>query len=69
MIRFQAYACVKSFSTALKMSSNLPDTEEDIVSLDSTQPAEKKMIAAGKRNVLVMAHLTMALGMETLLNM
>eukprot|EP00957_Ditylum_brightwellii_P165377 12591837-Ditylum_brightwellii.AAC.1 len=27
------------------------------------------MIAAGKRNVLAMAHLTMALGTETLLNM
>eukprot|EP00957_Ditylum_brightwellii_P041749 3161392-Ditylum_brightwellii.AAC.1 len=69
MIRFQAYARVKGFSTALKISSDLPATEEEIGMLDPTQPKEKKAIAAGKRNVLAMAHITMALGTETLINM
>eukprot|EP00957_Ditylum_brightwellii_P037813 2860007-Ditylum_brightwellii.AAC.1 len=69
MIRFQAYARVKGFSTALKISSDLPATEEEIGTLDPTQPKAKKAIAAGKRNVLTMAHITMALGTETLINM
>ena len=34
MIRFQAYARVKGFSTALKISSDLQATEEEIGMLD-----------------------------------
>eukprot|EP00957_Ditylum_brightwellii_P066789 5067774-Ditylum_brightwellii.AAC.1 len=40
MIRFQAYAMVKGFSTALKISSDQPATEEEIGTLDATQPKE-----------------------------
>jgi hypothetical protein len=69
MMRFQAYARVKGFSSALKKNVDLPDTEEEIGSLDQTQPTQKKKITAGKKNVLAMAHITMALGTDTLLNM
>ena len=67
-IRFHAYAHVKAFSTALKASSDLPDNEEAIKTLDSSSTEGKKKIAAGKKNMLAMAHITMALGTETLLN-
>ena len=69
MMRFQAYARVKGFSSALKKNVDLPDTEEEIGSLDQTQPTQKKKITAGKKNVLAMAHITMALGTDTLLDM
>eukprot|EP00957_Ditylum_brightwellii_P065979 5003523-Ditylum_brightwellii.AAC.1 len=64
-IWFQAYARVKQFSTVLKRSNDLPDNEEEISNLSaSTDATEKKKAAAGKRNVLAMAHITMALGTE-----
>eukprot|EP00957_Ditylum_brightwellii_P103395 7878824-Ditylum_brightwellii.AAC.1 len=50
------------------MSSELPTSEEEIGTLNASNTDEKKQIAAGKRNVLAMAHLTMALGTESLLN-
>ena len=60
---------MKQFSTALKRSDDLPDNEEEISDLSaSTDATEKKKAAAGKRNVLAMAHITMALGTEALLN-
>ena len=67
-IRFQAYARVKQFSTALTLHADLPTTEAEIGTLDPTNDDEKRQISAGKRNVLAMAHLTMALGTEALLN-
>ena len=48
-IRFQDYACVKLFHTALKMSSDLPGNKAEIDTLDATDADEKKQIAAGKR--------------------
>ncbi len=69
ILQFHAYARVKGFSTALKASSDLPASEDEIENLDPTDPDEKKKIAAGKRNMLAMAHITMALGKGTLLNM
>ena len=66
MIRFLAYARVKVFSTVLMMSSELPTSEEEIGTLNASNSDEKKQIAKGKWNVLVMAHLTMALGTELL---
>eukprot|EP00957_Ditylum_brightwellii_P206215 15347360-Ditylum_brightwellii.AAC.1 len=67
-IRFQAYARVKQFSTALAPHADLPDTEAEIATLDPTDDGQKRRINAGKRNILAMAHLTMALGTEALLN-
>ena len=67
-IRFNAYARVKAFNMALKANSDLPDNEEAIETLDATTSDGKKKIAAGKKNMLAMAHITMALGTETLLN-
>eukprot|EP00957_Ditylum_brightwellii_P191866 14606247-Ditylum_brightwellii.AAC.1 len=68
MIRFLAYARVKGFSTALIMSSELPTSEEEIGTLNVSNSDEKMQIAALKQNALSMAHLTMALGTESLLN-
>ena len=68
MIRFQAYFQVKAFITALKISRYFPNSEEEIKTLDVTTANRKKKIAAGKKNVLEMAHITMALGTEMLLN-
>eukprot|EP00957_Ditylum_brightwellii_P205112 15342333-Ditylum_brightwellii.AAC.1 len=68
MIRFLSYSRVKGFSTTLMMSSELPTSEEEIGTLNATNSDEKKKIATGKQNTLVMAHLTMTLGTELLLN-
>ena len=68
MIRFMAYARVKGFSLALKDGADLPSNEEEIETLDPSNAAAKKQILAGKRNMLAMAHITMALGTESLLN-
>eukprot|EP00957_Ditylum_brightwellii_P206756 15349834-Ditylum_brightwellii.AAC.1 len=64
-IRFQAYTQVKQFSTALKTSLDLPSSEEEMETLDVL---ETRKITTGKRNAVAMAHITMALGMESLLN-
>ena len=68
MIRFMAYARVKGFSLALKDGADLPSNEEEIETLDPSNAAAKKQILAGKRNMLAMSHITMALGTESLLN-
>eukprot|EP00957_Ditylum_brightwellii_P089290 6798892-Ditylum_brightwellii.AAC.1 len=68
MIRFLAYARVKGFGMALMMSSELPTSEEEIGTLSASNSDEKKQIAVGKQIVLAMAHLTIALGTELLLN-
>eukprot|EP00957_Ditylum_brightwellii_P095847 7302713-Ditylum_brightwellii.AAC.1 len=65
-IQFQAYARVKQFSAALTVHSDLPTSEEEMSALDAT--SRKKQLAAGKKNMVAMAHLTMALGTEALLN-
>ena len=67
-IWFQAYARVKQFSTTLKDSRDLPDSKEDIGTLDATVGGNKKVFTAGMRNVLAMAQNTMALGTKALLN-
>jgi hypothetical protein len=67
-IRFQAYARVKQFGSVLKEHEDLPSSEEEIAELDPANTEERKKIATGKRNMLAMAHLTMALGTESLLN-
>eukprot|EP00957_Ditylum_brightwellii_P162879 12403318-Ditylum_brightwellii.AAC.1 len=53
---------------ALMMSSELPTSEEEIGTLNASNSDEKKKIDEGKWNALTMAHLTMALGTESLLN-
>ena len=68
MIRFQAYARVKAFSAALKINRDLLNSEAEFKTLDETSVEGKKQIAAGKKNVLAMVHITMALRTETLLN-
>eukprot|EP00957_Ditylum_brightwellii_P126517 9643078-Ditylum_brightwellii.AAC.1 len=68
MIKFLAYARVNGFSTALMMSSELPTRKEEIRTLNASNSDEKKKIAAGKQNALAMAHLTMVLGTDLLLN-
>ena len=64
-IRFQSYARVKMFATALVKSSRLPDKEEDMELL--SPKTDKDKLSAGRRNILAMAHLTMALQSEALL--
>eukprot|EP00957_Ditylum_brightwellii_P201574 15326274-Ditylum_brightwellii.AAC.1 len=49
-------------------SSDLPNLEEAIAMLSSTNANEKKKLATGKRKVLAMVHLTMALGTESFSN-
>ena len=66
-IRYQAYNRVKRFSTALKINTDLTEDEVMIKTLDATNEDESKKIVAGKRNVLAMAHLTMALVTEALM--
>ena len=77
-IKFEAYARVKGFHSVLK-NPNLTIIEEDIETLDA-KPAyggrgsdartedEEKQLKIGKKNLLAMAHLTMAFGTEALLN-
>ena len=67
-IRFQAYSRVKGFNVALRKSADLPVKEEDVDALDASNVNEKKKIVAVKKNALAMAHITMALGSESLLN-
>eukprot|EP00957_Ditylum_brightwellii_P155916 11868761-Ditylum_brightwellii.AAC.1 len=68
MIRFLAFARGKGFSMTPMMSSELPRSEEEIGTLNASNSDEKKKIITGKRNVLAVAYLTMALGTESLLN-
>ena len=69
-IRFQAYSRVKGFNSVLKEHAEMPEKEDDITNgtLDSTNDKDKVKIAVGKRNIIAMAHLTMALGTESLFN-
>eukprot|EP00957_Ditylum_brightwellii_P137598 10490112-Ditylum_brightwellii.AAC.1 len=54
-IRFQAYACVKQFSTVLKRSNDLPGSEEEISDLSaSTDATEKRKQLQGNKILNVM---------------
>eukprot|EP00957_Ditylum_brightwellii_P193862 14763301-Ditylum_brightwellii.AAC.1 len=53
---------------SLKKSEDLLSSEEKITTLNERDAEQKKQIAAGKRNALAMAHLSMALGTESMLN-
>eukprot|EP00957_Ditylum_brightwellii_P124973 9526990-Ditylum_brightwellii.AAC.1 len=67
-IHFQAYTKVKNVSTALKTCREMPANEEEITTLAASSDEDgKKKIAADKRNDLAMAHLTVVLGTEALL--
>ena len=67
-IRFQAYSRVKGFNVALRKIDDLPVKEEDAEALDPSKADDKKKIVAEKKNPLAMAHITMVLGTESLLN-
>ena len=67
-IRFQAYSRVKGFNVALRKIDDLPEKEEDAEALDPSKADDKKKIVTVKKNALAMAHITMALGTESLLN-
>ena len=77
-IKFQAYARVKGFHMVLN-DGEITITEADIDLLDkkpkyesseigARSQDEEKQLQLGKRNLLSMAHLTMAFGSEGLLN-
>ena len=67
-IRFQAYSRVKGFNVALRKIDDFPEKEEDTEALDPSKADYKKKIVAVKKNALAMAHITLALGTESLLN-
>eukprot|EP00957_Ditylum_brightwellii_P017044 1285535-Ditylum_brightwellii.AAC.1 len=48
--------------------NDLPDSEDNMVTLDATSQMRKKQLAAGKRNIVAMTHITMVLGTKALLN-
>ena len=77
-IKFQAYARVKGFHSVLK-DSGMTITEDEIETLElkpkhgssrtgARTADEEKQLKMGKKNLLAMAHLTMAFGSEGLLN-
>ena len=77
-IKFQAYSRVKGFNSVLK-DAGIMITESDVEDLeekpkygsgetDARTENEEKQLRLGKKNMLAMAHLTMAFGTEALLN-
>ena len=78
LIRFQAFARVKGFSVVL-VNPKLTIKEEAIEDLEQRpkhgslgvnqrSAEEEKNLRLGRKNLLAMAHLTMAFGSEGLLN-
>ena len=78
MVRFQAFSRVKGFSNVL-VDAGITIAEADIETLElkpkyesgttgARDADEEKQLRLGKKNLLAMAHLTMALGTEGLLN-
>ena len=77
-IKFQAYSRVKGFNVVLK-DTGITIDEEDIKALEerpkygsgkiNERSADKEnQLKLGKKNLVAMAHLTMAFGSEALLN-
>ena len=77
-IKFQAYSRVKGFNAVLK-DAGMTIVEADIETLEARpkhgsgdtgarSTEEEKQMKLGKKNLVAMAHLTMAFGSEALLN-
>mgnify|MGYP003334944792 CR=1 FL=1 len=59
---------MKVFNVVLRNSYDFLANEDEVESLDASKVDDKKKIVAAKKNSLEMAHITMALGTESLLN-